>query len=238
MPVMYMRLWDAPEGVPTTWTWNGSIAFARDGWIVKRDPDCGWLLIHNDVSYYKAFSEAEHPGTVYKGEWFDSYMLPSTLRFVHMDLTVATESNPWEIWQLGRDFFFRGCVPYRTSVWYLDPCTGETHHSAAVKRETDYECSQGRMFCHICNTSISTNNFKNKHIRRRHPDAYTKSCADAKFMLYLERELDWLEDMECHEKLSDYEDACEAVCDFDVCLETIALTHGDVPLPQSPRARI
>lgn len=124
--------------------------------------------LHHHHYYYYVHTAALHPATIPTQDvWYRCGRAgereETTLSFEHYGL-VTSHDHPARMRDLGEDLFV-----YRRHMrifWYVDPVTGETHHSGA-KTDPTYHV-YGKRYCPFCRKSMSANNFVTQHLPQMH----------------------------------------------------------------------
>mmetsp|Transcript_18728 Transcript_18728/g.52043 ORF Transcript_18728/g.52043 Transcript_18728/m.52043 type:complete len:564 (-) Transcript_18728:908-2599(-) len=134
-----------------------------------------WRLasIDDRTVFGLAHNDAQHPNTVDRDDWL--LISASTGRLEpHLDFSLNTEGpnterQPFLLEELGNDFFSRVHLKSRKVVWFVDPVTGLTFHSAAKACGGEGgRTVPGKRWCHICEKCISANNFQSQHLTQLH----------------------------------------------------------------------
>ena len=122
-----------------------------------------------------ARSDAGHPNTVDPAEWRlrGGGLDAEYLRHEAFSLQTEgpnTEAEPFLLEELGRDYFVRVQLKSRRILWFVDPGTGGTCHTAAksTASRAGGRTVPGRRFCPLCSKCISANNFQSQHILQVH----------------------------------------------------------------------
>ena len=169
------------EWIRTTQTMNGRPCFllsdlsgtsqplhmyyAGGHWQIAADINAGLV-------FAAARSFSEHPNTVTPQSWRlatgEAELQPCESFEVECDGPNTVE-QPFEMVDLGADFFFRAQIRRRV-IWYRCPRADEVFHSGA-KGGGDRRDRPGKRFCPLCQNSFSANNFKSQHVANLHRPA-------------------------------------------------------------------
>ena len=142
--------------------------------------DTGSWQIASEVGaglvFVAAQTLAHHPNTVPRQDWRIAKVVEDQISLVeHPDFDVATdgpntELEPFQLDEIGRDFFLRMQMRTRKVVWFAAP-TGEVYHSAAKPGgagTTGGRAQPGKRYCHLCDKCFSANNFQTQHLSNCH----------------------------------------------------------------------
>ena len=117
--------------------------------MVLSNEDGLWTITSSTCVLARALSSAQHPVTVYSGEWFDAdENVIHGFEFVLKDF--GSHQNPLHFDDFGIDYFVRKQT--NSVIWYLDH-DGLKVHSGAKGNQCDPR--PGVRYCHICHRYFS-----------------------------------------------------------------------------------
>lgn len=117
----------------------------------------------------EAPSTALHPSTVGASSWRFAVhgLMQPACEFEVISDGPNTEQEPFQMEELGRDFFLRVQLT-RKVVWFVCPATGNVYHSAAKPGGPGGRAKPGKRYCHLCKKCFSANNFQSQHLANLH----------------------------------------------------------------------
>lgn len=171
MESVKLQLCAAPARIASrVWTLydTGECVSDDSQYTLRRSSASRWHIESTDAIVAIAATLAEHPTTIFVGEWRvrgeGGEWRHDGMHFLHYELH-TTPATPIPIDLLGRDFFLRHRAT--TVIWYVDP-GGAVVHSGSKCMASGR--GPGVRYCALCNESFSANNFVYQHVRKKHAD--------------------------------------------------------------------